>query len=133
MKKIPAPRAKAPALMPLSTPRAASEKPTLVRSRKATTYRITSMGMSRREALEMADLRTGVSRRSRVDVVVTDIKTPRRAISGVTQGVNQLHESGRIGPAKTGLAGSGRRKLARKNHHQYAGQGRPGRIRPEKT
>ena len=74
MKKMPAPRAYAPAVMPLSTPSAASAKPTLVRSRKATTYRMTSMGMSRREALEMADLRTGVSRRSRVDVVVTDIK-----------------------------------------------------------
>ncbi|CAH0327551.1 hypothetical protein SRABI128_06218 [Microbacterium sp. Bi128] len=32
------------------------------------------MGMSRREALEMADFRTGVSSRSRVDVVVTVIK-----------------------------------------------------------
>jgi hypothetical protein len=32
------------------------------------------MGMSRRDALEMADLRTGVSSKSRVDVVVSDIK-----------------------------------------------------------
>jgi hypothetical protein len=32
--------------------------------------------MSRRDALEMADFRTGVSRRSLVEVVATDIKTP---------------------------------------------------------
>jgi hypothetical protein len=32
--------------------------------------------MSRREALEMADFRTGVSRSSLVDGVARDIKTP---------------------------------------------------------
>jgi hypothetical protein len=35
---------------------------------------MTSIGISRKDALEIADFRTGVSRRSLVDVVVTDIK-----------------------------------------------------------
>jgi hypothetical protein len=37
---------------------------------------MTSIGMSRNEALEIADLRTGESRSSFVDVAVRDIKTP---------------------------------------------------------
>ncbi len=49
---------------------------TLVRSRKATTYRMTSIGMSRREALEIADFKTGVSSNSLVELVATDIETP---------------------------------------------------------
>jgi hypothetical protein len=62
------------------------------------------MGISRREALEIADLRTGESNSSLVEVVVTDIKTPRRAISGVTQWVNQLRGE-RLDPVMPDPAG----------------------------
>jgi hypothetical protein len=37
---------------------------------------MTSIGISRREALEIADFRTGESRSSLVDVAAKDIKTP---------------------------------------------------------
>jgi hypothetical protein len=64
------------------------------------------MGISRRDALEMADLRTGVSSRSRVDVVVSDIKILLVEQSVGNQWVNQLRGEltgpGPVGPDPVG-------------------------------
>ncbi len=59
MKKMPAPSANAASEMLRSTLSASSANPTLVRSRKATKYRMTSIGMRCLVALAIADLRAG--------------------------------------------------------------------------